>query len=147
MNPIEMDIVRALLGILSVAITSAVSYFSMKLKRSIDAHLSHKQARMFNDVVDGLSQIADMTVSDFNQRVVLDAKNQGLFTSALAKSIKQDALAAVKQQGSSLIQLAGTSITDVDQLVSTLIEQSVLKQKKQSSTQSTSPGTTSSVAS
>lgn len=133
-----MDIVRALVGILSVAVTSAISYFSMKLKNTVDAHLTHKQAIMFNDIVNGLGQIADMTVSDFNQRIVLDSKKQGLFTAALAKSVKQEALEAVKQQGTSLVHLAGTSISDVDQLVSTLIEQAVLRQKKQSPSQTAS---------
>lgn len=126
-----MDILHALLGILSAAVTAIISYFATRLKSAVDAHLTTKQAQIFNHVVNGLSQIADMTVSDFNQRVVTDAKTQGVFTPALAKSVKADAVAVVKSQGSALISLAGSSISDIDQLVSSLIEQSVSKQKAQ----------------
>jgi hypothetical protein len=128
-NGIETDIVNAVTGLLSLSVTALVGYLAPKVKKIVDAHTSASHAQVFNHVVDGLGRIAEATVMDFNQRVVNDAKEQGVFTPALAQSIKSDAMDAVKTQGSALISLAGESISDVDPFVSSLIEHAIAKQK------------------
>lgn len=133
MQNVELQIVQGLLGLLSLAVTAGIPYVSPKLKRFIDARLTANQATVAINVIDGLSNIAEAVVQDFNQKVVASAKQYGTFTPALAASVKQDAIQAVVDQGAGLIALGGEAIGDVQKLVSSLIEKAVAQYKLMSS--------------
>ena len=127
MTSLELQILQSVLSLLVVIVGAIISAFAPKLKSTIDAHLGVRQAVIANHVIDGLSSIAEAVVQDFNQRVVSDAKKNGVFTPELAKSVKEDAIKAVTAQGSSLISLAESTLGDTTSLISTLIEQAVAK--------------------
>jgi hypothetical protein len=127
-SSVELQILQAALSIIVLLVGGLISAFVPKLKKTIDTHLGLRQAAIAKHVVDGLAQIAEAVVSDFNQRVVADAKENGVFTPQLASSIKADAIEAVLQQGATLAQLGEDVLGDMRSLVSTLVEQAVLKQ-------------------
>lgn len=141
MNGAEAQIVQGLLGLLTAGVTAAVGYFTPKLKKIADAHLNTTQANQANAIITGLGNIAQSVVSDFNQKVVNDLKSNGLFTAQAAADVKADAIAAVKSQGASLIQLGQGVLGDVDGLVSSLIEQAVVAAKPASSAPIVAPVT------
>lgn len=121
----EQQIVQALLGLLSVVVTAGLGYFAPRLKTIVAAHLNANTAQVANHVIDGLGKIAQAVVQDFNQRVVSDAKAQGVFNAQLAAAVKQDAVNAVKSQGAALLALGQGSIGDVDGLIGSLVEHAV----------------------
>ncbi|MFB5192742.1 hypothetical protein [Alicyclobacillus fastidiosus] len=125
MQSVELQIVQGLLGLLSLAGTAGVAYVVPKVKTFMDARLSSEQATVANSVIDGLGNIAEAVVQEFNQKVVASAKQYGTFTPTLAQSVKQDAIEAVMSQGSGLIALGGEALGDVQKLVSSLIEKAV----------------------
>ncbi|MCF8566338.1 hypothetical protein LLE49_16575 [Alicyclobacillus tolerans] len=127
MNDVELQILQSLLSLLTLVVGTALSILLPKLKKSVDAHLTEKQAAIANHVLDGLGSIAEAVVQDFNQRVVTQAKTNGNFTQELAQQVKQDAIAAVKDQGSSLLQLGQSTIGNVENLIASLVEQAVVK--------------------
>ena len=129
MNGAEQQLVDALSGLLMAVATAVVTYVSVKFRQWSAAHLSASNAATANHVIDGLGKIAEATVQDFNQRVVNDAKEYGVFTPALAAAVKADAVTAIKIQVSPLLALAGDTIGDVDNLISNLVERHVVASK------------------
>lgn len=124
---IELDILESLLSLLTMVVGSLLSILMPKIKLSIDAHLTAKQALIANHVMDGLGTIAEAVVQDFNQRIVQDAKKHGVFTPMLAASIKKDAVAAVMAQSQALYALGSHTLGDVESLIGSLVEQAVSK--------------------
>jgi hypothetical protein len=122
MGNLELQIVQGVLGLLSLLVSAGVTYFAPKLKA-----LFHSATA--NRVIDGLSSIAESVVQDLNQRVVADAKANGVWTPELAQAIKADAVQAVKDQGAALVKLGQDVLGDVDGLISTLVEHAVAKAK------------------
>lgn len=86
------------------------------------------------NALSGLTKIAESVVTDFNQRIVNDAKSSNAFTGNLATQVKTDAVAAVESQGASFINLLGKPASDVQSLISGLIEQAVVRAKPATTT-------------
>jgi hypothetical protein len=129
MSQLELQVLDALLSLLVIVVGAVISIFVPKIKAVVDKHLTAKEAQIFNHVVDGLAVIANAVVQQFNQTVVHDAKAAGKFDAALAQKVKADAIDAVKKQGSTLIELGKSVVTDVDGLISSLIEEAVAHNK------------------
>ncbi|MDD9147812.1 hypothetical protein OYT88_04515 [Sporolactobacillus sp. CQH2019] len=129
MQNIEVQIFTAILSLFVTGLGALIAAYEPKLKALIDKNLSAKQATVANTVIDGISSIAGTVVADFNQRIVADAKKNGIFTQQLAESVKADAVKAVTAQASSLIALGETVIGDVKSLIPQLVEQAVAAQK------------------
>lgn len=132
LQSIELDILQTLLSLLSLVVSAGILYIGPKLKAFIGA----AAANMITNV---LSSIVESVVNDFNQRIVAQAKADGAFTPQLAKSVKQDAIEAVLDQGGALIKLGSLVLGDVEQLVSSQIEKAVVKYKTDSNTQQPAP--------
>lgn len=124
---VELHILESLLSLLTVVIGSLISAFVPKIKQSLDAHLTAKQALIANHVINGLATISEAVVQDFTQRIVQDAKTSGVFTPMLAASVKKDAVSAVMSQSHALSSLGTSTLGDVEALIGTLIEQAVSK--------------------
>lgn len=124
---IETQVVQALTGILALAITGAVTYLSGHAKAWLTTHVSAKTASVANDVVDGLGKIADSVVLDFNQRIVTDAKANGVWNLQLAQQVKADAVRSVLDQGAQLVNLGSKVVGNVPDLVAALVEQAVAR--------------------
>lgn len=135
MSGVELQIVHALTGLLALTVSVGVAYVGKYVK----AHF-HSQA--FDSAVGALGKIANATVADFNQRVVNSAKAGGVFTQAMADKVKQDAVAAVKQQGSPLLKVVSKDVSSVNGLISSLIEQSVVANKSSQSSSAPAPADT-----
>jgi 3-dehydroquinate synthetase len=125
----EAQIVQYLTGLLALVVSGLLTYLARNLKAFVNSHTTAKNAAIANTVIDGLSAITEAVVQDFNQRVVADAKKNGVFTPQLAQSVKEDAVAAVKSQGASLVALGSGVIGDVDGLISSLVEKAVANSK------------------
>jgi 3-dehydroquinate synthetase len=126
---LETQVVQYLTGLLALIVSGVLTYLARNLKAFINSHTTAKNAAVANTVIDGLSSIAEAVVQDFNQRVVADAKKNGVFTPQLAQSVKEDAVAAVKSQGASLVALGSGVIGDVDGLIRSLVEKAVANSK------------------
>ncbi|MCL6625303.1 hypothetical protein [Alicyclobacillus shizuokensis] len=126
-SELELKILESLLSLMTLLIGVGISALAPRLKRIVSAHADGKQAQLASHVIDGLSTIAEAVVQEFNQKVVADAKKAGVFTPALAQSIKQDAVSAVISQAGPLAALGGQVIGDIPSLVSSLVEQAVAK--------------------
>ena len=124
---IELTLLQGLLSLFVVLIGALLSAFIPKLKQMVDAHLSAKQALVANQVMDGLAKISEAVVQDFNQRVVADAKANGVFSPLVAASVKKDAVNAVMSQSGALRTLGSSTLGDVEGIIGSLIEQVVLK--------------------
>lgn len=131
MQGFELQILYSVSSIFVVGVGALLAYFTPKVKTALDKHLTAQQATIANTVIDGISSIAQTAVADFNQRIVADAKKNGIFTQQLAESVKADAVKAVTAQASSLIALGETVIGDVKSLIPQLVEQAVAVQKVQ----------------
>lgn len=123
---IETQVVQALGGILAATVTTGIGIITPKIKKFLESHTTAKNAAVVNDSIDGLTKIVESVVADFNQRIVSDVKTKGGWTPELAVQTKKDAIAAVKAQGSQFIKLINSN---AEELISTLIEQSVAKAK------------------
>lgn len=126
---IELQVLECVTSVVTAGVGALVAAAAPSIKRYIDRHVAAKDAQIADTVIDGLAQIAESVVADFNQRVVADAKAQGVWTPALKQAVKQDAVQAVLSQGANLAALAKKSVGDVPSLVETLIEQAVAKSK------------------
>lgn len=124
-----MKILESALSLLTLLVGSAVTYLTSKSKKLVDSHLNNKQSALANNVISGLASIANAVVQEFNQKVVVDAKKNGVFTPQLALAVKEDAVLAVKSQGAALLKLGESVLGNMDALVSTLVEQAVVKNK------------------
>ncbi|GEO26687.1 hypothetical protein AAC03nite_24720 [Alicyclobacillus acidoterrestris] len=122
---VEAQVVNGLAGILSLVTSAGIAYVVPRVKKAIDAHVSDKTASVVNSVIDGLANIAQAVVQEFNQKIVVDAKNVGTWTPQLAQSVKADAVTAVKDQGAALVQLGQQVGVDVESLIDSLIESAV----------------------
>ena len=122
-NSVEVQILQDVTSAAVLAIGSALTYVTTKV---VPKYVHTKTAQT---ALDGLTQIAQSVVSDFNQKVVADAKANGVFTPQLAQAVKADAVQAVMSQGANLAALAQKSVGDVSGLVNSLIEQSVARAK------------------
>lgn len=123
---IETQLVQALGGLLCAAVTAGISAVTPKVRKYLESHTTAKTAAIATDAIDGLTKIVESVVTDFNQRIVNDAKTKQAFTDDLAEQTKKDAVAAIKAQGAPFIKLLSG---DVESLISSLIEQAVSKQK------------------
>ncbi|NRD79714.1 hypothetical protein HPT25_20340 [Bacillus sp. BRMEA1] len=126
---LESQFVEALSGLLYTAATAGIAVITPKIKNFIHAHTQEKTAAVASNAIDGLAKIADSVVADFNQRIVTDIKAKQAWSPEFAEQVKKDAMAAVKSQGSSFIQLLNKTEADVEPLISTLIEHAVSKGK------------------
>lgn len=126
----ETIITQAISGVLTAVIAGGIGIIGPSVKRLIKAHTTAKQSAIANNVVDGLSKISESVVSDFNQRIVLDAKKSNGWTPQLAAQTKIDAVEAVKAQGAAFIDLANQSAGDLEPMIGTLIEKAVSNLKK-----------------
>lgn len=126
---IETQLVQAFTGLLSVALTAGIGIITPKIKKFIETHTTAKTAKVANDVVDGLAKVSEAVVADFNQRIVTDVKAKGGWTPELAVQTKLDAIAAIKSQGSAFIALTKKTESELEPLISTLIEQAIVKAK------------------
>ncbi|WP_067931754.1 hypothetical protein [Alicyclobacillus kakegawensis] len=124
---LELQILESLLSLMTLLIGIGISALAPHLKRIVSAHADSKQAQLAAHVIDGLAAIAQAVVQEFNQKVVADAKKAGVFTPALAQSVKQDAVSAVISQAGPLAALGREVIGDLPSLVSSLVEQAVAK--------------------
>lgn len=122
----ETQLVQALGGLLCATVTAGIGVITPKIKRFLESHTTAKNATVASDALDGLSKIVESVVTDFNQRIVTDVKKKNGWTPELAKQVKEDAMDAVKAQGSQFTKLING---DVNELISTLIEQAVSKAK------------------
>ncbi len=127
MQNIELNILQALLSLLSLVAAAGITYLAPQLKAFIGASAANMITNVLSSIVDGV-------VQDFNQKVVSQAKQDGAFTPQLAQSVKQDAIEAVMSQGGVIIKLASLVLGDVEQLVSSQIEKAVVQYKTPSST-------------
>lgn len=119
LSTVEAQILQDVSSAAVLAIGSAITYVTTKV---VPKYIHSKTAQ---NAIDGLASIAQSVVADFDQRVVADAKKNGAFTPQLAAAVKEDAIKAVMSQGANLVKLAQKSVGDVQQLVSSLIEQAV----------------------
>lgn len=107
---VEAHVVSGLAGLLSLVVSAGIAYVVPRVKQAVDAHVNDKTASVVNLVIDGLANIAQAVVQDFNQKIVANAKNAGTWTPQLAQGVKADAIAAVKAQGATLVQLDRKSV-------------------------------------
>lgn len=126
---LETQFVQALGGLLCASATAGIGIITPKIKKFLETHTTAKTSTVANNAVDGLSKISESVVSDFNQRIVNDAKIKKAWTPELAMQVKADAVAAVKSQGATFISLAKKTAGEIEPLISTLIEQAVSKTK------------------
>ena len=121
---------QSLSGILTAVAAAGIGMLVTNVKQLIKAHTTAKQGAVANNIIDGLAKISESVVSDFNQRIVSDAKKANGWTPALAEQTKKDAMEAVKDQGSAFIKLSNQTADDLGPLISTLIEKAVVNFKK-----------------
>lgn len=126
---LETQFIQALEGLLFATVTAGIGAVTPKVRKYLESHTTAKTAAVAGDVLDGLSKIAESVVSDFNQRIVNDAKTKQAWTPQLAEQVKADAVAAVKAQAAPFINLVDKTAGNVEDLISTLIEQAVAKAK------------------
>jgi hypothetical protein len=126
---LETQFVQALGGLFYATVTAGIGVVTPKVRKYLESHTTAKTATIATDVFDGLSKITESVVTDFNQRIVNDAKSKQAWTPQLAEQVKADAVDAVKAQGSAFVSLAQKTAGDVEPLISTLIEQAVAKAK------------------
>jgi hypothetical protein len=129
---IESQFVEALSGLLYASATAGIAVITPKIKDFVKAHTKEKTVTVAFNALDGLAKIAQSVVTDFNQRIVANAKaNKAMqaWTPELAKQIKKDAVAAVLSQGSCFIKLFDKTSEEMVPLISVLIEQAVSKSK------------------
>lgn len=129
MQSFELQVLTAVLSLFVTGIGALIAAYVPKLKAIVDKHLTSKQADVAKTVIDGLSSIVQTVVADFDQRVVSDAKKNGVFTPELAANVKDAAVKAVIAQAPNLIALGQTAIGDVQALIPQLVEQAVAKAK------------------
>jgi len=120
---VEVQILEDVISAFGLAFGTGVTYLTTKV---VPKYIHSKTAA---NAIDGLAQIADSVVQQFNQTVVNDAKAQGVFNAALAQKVKQDAVQAVLAQGANLAELASKTVGNVQSLVESLVEQAVAKYK------------------
>jgi hypothetical protein len=93
-----------------------ITYVTPKIKEFLEVHIDAKNAPAVNSTLDEITKVAESVVTDFNNRLVNDAKSKQAWTPQLAEIVKNDALSSVK--------------TQIEPLLSTLIEQAVTKSKE-----------------
>lgn len=120
---VELQILEDVLSAFGLAFGAAVTYVTTKV---VPKYIHSKTAQ---NAIDGLAEIAESVVQQFNQMVVNDAKAEGTWNAALKKKTKEDAVSAVLSQGAKLVALAEKVVGDVPSLVETLIEQAVARHK------------------
>jgi len=129
MMNIELQVLESVTSVVTAGVGALVAAAAPAVKRYIDRHVAAKEAQIADTVIDGLAQIAESVVADFNQRVVREAKAQGVWTPTLKQAVKQDAVQAVLAQGANLAALAEQTVGNVPSLVESLVEQAVAKGK------------------
>lgn len=122
---LETQIVQALGGLLVAFVTGWIGYLAPKVKKWVGAHTNAKTAATATTAINGLSTIAQNVVADFNQRIVSDAKNNGVWNAQLAQQIKHDAVQSVMSQAGNLTSLASATAGNVQDMVSSMVEQAV----------------------
>lgn len=122
---VEVQVLEDVISAFGLAVGAGVTYVTTKV---VPKYVHSKTAQ---NAIDGLANIANAVVQNFNQTVVDDAKKTGVFNAQLASQVKKDAVTAVLSQGSNLVKLAQKSVGDVQSLVETLVEQAVAGNKSQ----------------
>ncbi|WP_026975763.1 hypothetical protein [Alicyclobacillus contaminans] len=120
-DTIETEVVQALSGILVAAITASLAWVSNHVKAYLAAHTDAKIAETASNAVDKLQQIAEAVVEDFNQKIVADAKANGVWNKNLADTVRKEALQAVLDQGAAFAGVLKSAGTDVEGLVLSFI--------------------------
>jgi hypothetical protein len=110
---LEAQFIQALSALVYIVAIAGITYVTPKIKQFLEVHTNAKTA---STVTDEFSTIAESVVNDFNNRIVNDAKARQAWNPQLAQTIKNDAIASVK--------------TQIEPLLSTLIEQAVSKAKE-----------------
>jgi hypothetical protein len=113
---LETQLIQALSALVYIVAIAGITYVTPKIKKFLEVHTNAKTAAVASEGLDELSRIAEAVVTDFNSRLVNDVKAKQAWTPQLAEQIKSDAMASVK--------------TQIEPLLSTLIEQAVSKSKE-----------------
>jgi hypothetical protein len=129
MQTVEGQILQAITGLFMMGIVSGIGYLVPKTKQWMNAHTSAKTTLAANSAIDGLSKIAEATVHKLNQTIVTETKQHGVWNPQLAQQIKSDAVQSVMAQAGNLVALAEGSVGNVQDLVDTLVEQAVAKNR------------------
>jgi len=110
---LETQLIQALSALVYIVAIAGITYVTPKIKKFLEVHTNAKTA---TTVTDEFSKIAESVVNDFNARIVNDTKSRQAWNPQLAQTIKNDAIASVK--------------TQIEPLLSTLIEEAVTKAKE-----------------
>jgi len=110
---LESQLIQALSALVYIIAIAGITYVTPKVKKFLEIHIDAKTA---TTVTDEISKVAESVVNDFNTRIVNDTKSRQAWNPQLAQIIKNDAIASVK--------------TQIEPLLSTLIEQAVSKAKE-----------------
>ena len=113
---LESQLIQALSALVYIVAIAGITYVTPKIKRFLEVHIDAKNVPVVESTVDEISKVAESVVNDFNNRIVNDTKSRQAWNPQLAQTIKNDAIASVK--------------TQIEPLLSTLIEQAVSKAKE-----------------
>jgi hypothetical protein len=112
---LESQLIQALSALVYIAAIAGITYVTPKIKRFLEVHIDVKNVPAVESTVDEISKLAENVVNDFNNRLVNDAKSKQAWNPQFAQIIKSDAISSLK--------------TQMEPLLSTLIEQAVTKAK------------------
>jgi nitrogenase molybdenum-iron protein alpha/beta subunit len=121
MNQIATSVLPYLSDAFYAGLTAGIAYVARSLKNWLSAHTAANTAAMSAHVIDGLTQITESVVQEYNQRLMQDAKKYGVWNEQLEESLKADAVKAVLSQGAKLTELGMEVLGDVPSLVSSLV--------------------------
>jgi hypothetical protein len=113
---LEVQFIQALSALVYIVAIAGIGIITPKVKKFLETHIDAKTAAVASEGLDELTKITESVVTDFNNRLVNDAKSKQAWTPQLAEIVKNDALSSVK--------------TQIEPLLSTLIEQAVTKAKE-----------------
>lgn len=113
---LESQLIQALSALAYIVAIAGITYVTPKIKEFLEVHIDAKNVPVVNSTLDEITKVAESVVTDFNNRLVNDAKSKQAWTPQLAEIVKNDALSSVK--------------TQIEPLLSTLIEQAVTKAKE-----------------
>jgi hypothetical protein len=113
---LESQFIQALSALAYIVAIAGITYVTPKIKKFLEVHIDAKNVPAVDSALDEITKVAETVVTDFNTRIVNDAKSRQAWSPQLAQTIKNDAIASVK--------------TQIEPLLSTLIEQAVSKAKE-----------------
>jgi len=123
-------IIQALLPTAATVITTFASWALIKFKTYIESKTKSEQ---INEAMARITHTAQTTVDQLTQTLALnlkEASETGKLTSSNAKFLKQEAMRTVlKQIPDATKSVAELAVTSINGLISSKIEQALLKQK------------------